>query len=244
MNRPFRDCGVEGSITLYNYQQKQWIYSDRADARKESLPASTFKIVNLLIALETGVVKDENEVIKWNGQKDTTRYGDRPETYRDLTVKEAFQLSAVWVFIEMAKKIGRDRYADYLKRCHYGNGNLSEPGDDFWNFGPLAISPVNQVEFLIGLYEAKLPFSKRNIDLVKAILLTEQTDSYRIHAKTGWSRLDGRDTGWWVGYLEREGNVYFFATRIGKPRSSYQPNFGACRKEITKDILRQLNAIK
>ena len=241
--KPFKDCGLAGSTTIYDYKQQKWIFSNPADADKASLPASTFKIINLLIALETGVIKDENEVIKWPGSMDTTRYGYRHEIYKDMTVREAFAVSAVWVFLDLAKKIGRERYRQYLTLCKYGNADVSEKDPDFWNLGPLAISPVNQVEFMVNAYEGKLPFSKRNLDILKRVMINEQNENYILRAKTGWTRENGMDSGWWVGYVERKENVYFFATRVSKPRSVKNPNFGSCRKEITKVFLRQIKAI-
>ena len=53
----FKACNVEGSITIYDYKNKKWTYSDEADAKIATLPASTFKILNSMIALETGVIK-------------------------------------------------------------------------------------------------------------------------------------------------------------------------------------------
>src|SRR3712207_7095624 len=41
------------------------------------------------------------------------------------------------VYIELAKKIGKEQYGRYLRQCHYGNLDLSESGVDFWNFGNL-----------------------------------------------------------------------------------------------------------
>jgi len=161
-----------------------------------------------------------------------------------MPVKEAFEVSAGWVFIELAKKIGRERYKHYLKLCHYGNQNLSQKDADFWNFGAFAISPINQIEFLIKVYEGNLPFSKRNIEILKRVMITETTDKYSIRSKTGWTRVSGNDIGWWVGYVECSDNVYFFATRIGKKRSTINKTFGQCRKDITKNILRQLKAIE
>jgi beta-lactamase class D len=75
-------------------------------------------------------------------------------------------------------------------------------------------------------------------------MVSEQTDQYQLRAKTGWTRVDGKDIGWWVGYVERKDNAYFFATRIVKERKTVNPNFGSCRKEITKNILRQIKAIE
>ena len=118
MTTPFIKYNLHGSCTIFDYTQKKWIISDSTDASIASLPASTFKIVNLLIALETGVIKDENEVIKWPGKTDTTRYGYRPEIYHNMMVKEAFEVSAVWVFLDLAQKIGRDRYQHYLTECN------------------------------------------------------------------------------------------------------------------------------
>ncbi len=241
---PFKDCQIEGSTSIYDYKNKKWLFSNSSDARFETLPASTFKVINLLIALETGVISDENEVINWVGKTDTTLYGYRPEIYKNMTVKEAFEVSAGWVFIELAKKIGKERYLYYLKLCQYGNLNLSQKDADFWNFGAFAISPVNQMEFLIKVYEEKLPFSKRNIEILKKVMITEKTDTYTIRSKTGWTRVSGNDIGWWIGYVERSNNVYFFATRIIKKRSTINKNFGQCRKDITKNILRQLKAIE
>lgn len=242
-NKYFKNCNVQGSIAIYDDSHKKWIVSDSTDADKEALPASTFKIINLLIALETGAIKDENEVVKWSGETDTIRYGYRPEIYRDMTVQEAFRESAVWVFIELAKKIGKANYTYYLKACKYGNQNISVAGADFWNFGSLGISPVDQVNLLRNMYSGKLPFSKRNIEIVKRVMITERNENYTIHAKSGWTREGGINTGWWVGYTETKNGVFFFATRIFQDRKFNSPDFGTCRKEITRSILKELNII-
>src|SRR5215213_1669946 len=63
LKQPFKDCKLDGSITIYNHTTRRWIISDSADANKQTLPASTFKIINLLIALETGVIKDEYDIV-------------------------------------------------------------------------------------------------------------------------------------------------------------------------------------
>jgi len=240
----FDSCSVKGSIAIFDNNIQQWILSDTGDIKNETLPASTFKIINLLIALETKTIADENELIKWVGKTDTIKYGYRPEIYHDMTVREAFEVSAGWVFIELAKKIGRKNYKKYLTLCNYGNLDLSQPDFDFWNFGHFAISPINQVTFIKNLYEEKLPFSKRNIEIVKRVMLTEQTKNYSIYSKTGWAKEDNINTGWWIGFIESKNNVYFFATRILQDRRYKRDNFGSCRKEITKQVFRDLKIIE
>jgi beta-lactamase class D len=240
----FDECGVDGAVAIFDRNNQQWILSDTQNVMIKSLPASSFKIINLLIALETKTIKDENEIVKWVGKTDTVKYGYRPEIYHDMSVKEAFEASAGWVFIELAKKIGKSNYKKYLSACNYGNLDLSEKNDDFWNFGGFAISPINQVEFIRNLYEEKLPFSKRNMEIVKRVMITEETDQYTIRAKTGWTRENNTNTGWWAGYLEAGNNTYFFATRLLQERSKNRDDFGSCRKKITKKIFYDLGLIK
>jgi len=58
------------------------------------------------------------------------------------------------------------------------------------------------------------------MSIVKDILLNEKTEAYILRAKTGWglAHLETpsakRQIGWWVGYVERGGNAYFFALNI------------------------------
>jgi beta-lactamase class D len=240
----FDSCGVEGSIAIYDIESQKWIVSDTVGLVIETLPASTFKIINLLIALETTTIKDENEIVKWVGSTDTVKYGYRPEIYHDMPVKEAFELSAGWVFVELAKKMGKDTYKKYLAESKYGNNNLSQTEADFWNFGDFAISPKNQVEFLHALYDDKLPFSKRNIDIVKRVMITDQTEEYTIRAKTGWTRENNANTGWWTGYIETKKGTYIFATRLLQDRKMNRSDFGSCRKEITKKVFKDLGIIE
>lgn len=244
LTKPFEDCNIDGSITIYDYNARQWISSDINDSHCATLPASTFKIINTLIALETGVIAGEDEVVKWPGHTDTIKYGYRPDIYHDMSMKEAFKASAGWVYVELAKKIGKERYKKYLSESHYGNVDVSIDDPDFWNFGNFAISPANQVEILVGVYEESLPFSERAFTILKEIMIEEQTEEYTLRAKTGWTREGGKDKGWWVGYVERKDNVYFFATRLIKDRNTPNPGFAKCRKEITKTVLKQLKIIE
>lgn len=244
LSKPFKECGVNSSITLYDYNTKKWISTDINDSNYPTLPASTFKIINTLIALESGVIANENEIIQWPGLTDTIKYGYRPEIYHDMSMKEAFKASAGWAYVELAKKIGKEKYREYLTACDYGNIDLSTDDDDFWNFGDFAISPANQIEILVGVYEESLPFRKKSFGILKDMMIEEQGKNYVLRAKTGWTRDGGKNTGWWVGYVERNDSAYFFATRLINDRDTINPAFGKCRKEITKTILRQLDILE
>ena len=239
LQKHFDNCQLDGSTTIYDYKNRKWIFTDEADARRETLPASTFKIINSLIALETGAVKNEHEVLPWDGVE-----REIPAWNADTDMQQAFKNSTVWFYVALAEKTGKDTYKKYLRKSNYGNGNIyTGEGADFWNYGNFGVTPVNQIEFLKKFYEEKLPYAKRSFDIVKRIMVEEQGKDYVLRAKTGWTRYSGTDVGWWVGYLEMPDNVYFFATRLTKDRETENPNFSNCRREITRNILHDLGIL-
>ena len=244
--KEFKDCQVKGSVSIYDYNHQRWFFTDSADAQRRTLPASTFKMINTCIALETNVIKNENEVIKWDGKTKTFFGTPIPAWNKDSDLKMAFQNSTIWFYVKLAERIGRTRYRKWLRRCHYGNDNLSEKGTDFWNYGHFGISPKEQLLFLKAFYEEKLPFSRRTYEIAKRIMITEQNSNWTLRSKTGWTKSDGKDIGWYIGYYTTPENTYFFATRLWKDTAAINPNFALCRKTITSlvlDSLKKLNKL-
>lgn len=234
----FDECNVSGSTTIFDYKNRKWFYTDSTDALVETLPASTFKILNSLIALETKAVADENEILKWDGKDNKFLGVSMPSWNKDTDLKTAYKNSTIWFYVELARKIGRKKYKKVFKEIQYGNLNFKEKGTDFWNYGNFGISPKNQVEFLIKLYENQLPFSQESTDVVKEIMISEENDMGIFRDKTGWTQKNSINIGWWIGYLTTANNIYFFATRITSHTDSSNKDFSSCRKTITKGILK------
>jgi hypothetical protein len=66
----FADAGTAGTFVGYKVDDYLVISSDSDRSGEARLPASTFKIANSVIALETGVVGDpDKDVFKWDGVK-------------------------------------------------------------------------------------------------------------------------------------------------------------------------------
>ena len=82
--KQFESFSLKGSTTIYDLKNKKWLYTDSLDAEKETLPASTFKILNSLIALEQKAVSDENQIINWDGTEKTF-FGARVESWNKDT---------------------------------------------------------------------------------------------------------------------------------------------------------------
>lgn len=237
--RHFQDLGLEGSILIYDLQAGH-SFQHNPQRNQTAFPvASTFKIPNSLIALETGVIPNELALLTWDG---ITR--ELPVWNRDLNLKEAFQLSAVWFYQVLARRTGHDRMKQWVEAIAYGNQQIGTPAeiDRFWLNGTLQITPQGQVDFLRRLYGNELPFSAKAIATVKEIMVTEQTPDYTIRAKTGWfgfGNPEVQNIGWYVGYVERGDDVYFFATNI----EINQPGDGPARLEVTRRCLRELGIL-
>jgi beta-lactamase class D len=203
--RPFSTRGLEGTIVISSLNgEKTFIHND-GRANKRFSPASTFKVLNTLIALEEKAVRGKTELLKWDGTPK-----EFPDWNRDHTLESAFKVSCVWCYQELARRVGAKKYTEYLKKSNYGE--LSVPFDEtnFWLDGSLVISAVEQTAFLKNVYLHTLPFSRASYETLRDIMLIEQTPAYTIRAKTGWSRLRP-ETAWYVGYVETQDDTWVFA---------------------------------
>ena len=231
----FDAAGVTGGVLVYDFQKNKYLTNDAARARKEFIPASTSKIIHSLIFLETGALKDENEIIKWDGV-----VRSRPEWNQDHNLHSALKVSAVWFYVESSKRVGEAKMQHYYNMANYGNRKINDFGKDYWNFGDLRITPREQIAFLRHLYQNRVPFSSRSVDTVKDILIAEKTDKYVLRAKTGWSTAFSPNVGWYIGYVTRGADVYFFATELDLKTERDAPK----RIEITRNVLRELKIIE
>ena len=89
-------------------------------AQKRFMPASTFKVPHALFALDAGAVRDEFQVIRWDGVK-----RDFDGWNQDQTLRSSAGHSTVWVYQQFAREIGEVREKEYLTRIQYGNADPS-----------------------------------------------------------------------------------------------------------------------
>ncbi|MCR9245134.1 MAG: class D beta-lactamase [bacterium] len=228
----FDNAGVEGVFLVYEPTENRYLTNDRARAHAAFLPASTYKIFNSLVALETGCIEDADTVIEWDGV-------DRgwSEWNRDQTLRSAIRCSCVWFYQELARRIGERRMQRWVAAAGYGNADISGGIDVFWLEGGLRITPYQQIGILRRLYRGELPFSQRAMDLVREIMLFERGDGYTLRAKTGWAQSTTPQVGWFVGFVEGPGEQpTFFAINIDiRDRSDER-----ARIVITRSILGEL----
>ncbi|HEY0328863.1 MAG TPA: class D beta-lactamase [Rhodopseudomonas sp.] len=233
----FADAGTAGTFVGYKTDDYLIVASDPDRSGEGFRPASTFKIANSLIALETGVVGDpDKDVFKWDG---VTR--DVETWNRDHTLRSAIAASAVPVYQEIARRIGAERMQNYLDRIDYGNHAIGGGIDQFWLTGDLQIDPIQQIDFIDRLRRGALPVSTRSQDLVRDILPVTKIGDAVIRAKTG---LLGAETGqptlgWLVGWAEKGSAQTVFALNL----DIREPRHVAQRMALAQQCLGDIGAI-
>lgn len=226
----YDQMNVQGTFILYDQVNQKYVCYNDSLSRKPFTPASTFKICNTIIGLETGVIKDEHTVHKWDGVN-----RPNPAWNKDQDLKTAFQNSTVWYYQQLARKVGGKRMKYWLTKLQYGNADTSGGIDRFWLTGGLRISPEQQVEFLRKLNTNQLPVSQRTIDIVKKVMLMESTPDYELRSKTGWGMQDSANIGWYTGILEFRGKAYYFANCI-QCKDLNNKDFSRARVDIVRQL--------
>jgi beta-lactamase class D len=251
----FKKYGVDSACFELsdNSHDQVLIYNLERCSRRFS-PASTFKIMNSLIALESNIAPDENLIIKWDG---VTR---RDTWNKDMNMREAMKVSCVPYYQELARRIGDVEMKKWIDTIRYGNKNINGAIDMFWLNDTLLISPDEQVGFMKKLYFDKLPMSQRSQRIVRSLMLQEDSTDYKLYYKTG-TKMDDSDPrhitmAWIVGFVERKETQKGVVTK--KEETNYRPYFFAMnfetpdttmntmdvRKAILKDILRERQILK
>ncbi|MBL8025251.1 MAG: class D beta-lactamase [Fibrobacteres bacterium] len=199
-------------------------------------PCSTFKIWNTLIGAECQFIKSpDDNFYTWDSIQ---RF--LPAWNKNLSLKEAFQVSCVPAFQILAQKIGRETMAKWIGILNYGDLDISSGINDFWlpseNKKSIMISPLEQAQLIRKLINGKLPFNKESINILQEIMIIEKTAKGVYFGKTGsgtiTNKAKAQTIGWFVGYVISKDMKYSFACITKGENIS-----GKDSKEIIKSIL-------
>lgn len=244
LKKYFDENNVTGTFGLFDNGQGAFtVYN--LDRYKDStyLPASTFKIINSLIGIQTGRISGEKMVIPWDGVVRIFPGGDTAAAWnKDLTMEEAFKVSAVPYYREVARRIGKDTMQHWLDTLGYGSRykkfQITNNIDTFWLDNTLKVTADEQLGLVKKLYFNQLPFQGRPQDIVKKLMQQENNANYRLAYKTGWGFTEnGNSLGWMVGWIEENQHPYFFVLNVEGPHNT---DMLTVRKSILDSILKQL----
>lgn len=229
---------LKGQVLIFDEKNNQYYSNDFSVAKTKFSPASTFKIVNTLIGLETGTIS-ENHVFPYKGE-------DRrlDDWKKDLVVREALQVSCVPCYQELARMIGVQKMNAELTRIAYPGMKVTADNlDQFWLRGESKISPLEQIDFLRRLNTHAFDLKPTTLPSLKKILQVEKTDKGILYAKTGLSMSEDFDLqgGWYVGFIEKNANRIYFATYLQPGEKTDEMQLFRDRIEITKGVLNYLH---
>ncbi|MEX5444357.1 OXA-134 family carbapenem-hydrolyzing class D beta-lactamase [Acinetobacter schindleri] len=227
----FDQAQSSGVLVIQRGQQIQVYGNDLNRANTEYVPASTFKMLNALIGLQHGKATT-NEIFKWNGKKRSFAAWEK-----DMTLGQAMQASAVPVYQELARRIGLELMQQEVQRIQFGNQQIGQHIDNFWLVGPLKITPEQEVEFISALAREQLAFDPRVQQQVKAMLLLQERQAYRLYAKSGWGMDVEPQVGWLTGWVETpQDEIVAFSLNM-QMQSNMDP---AIRLKILQQALAEL----
>jgi beta-lactamase class D len=216
----------QGEFTIYNVSR----FQDSA-----YLPASTFKIVNSLIAIETGVVNNDSAVIPWNGRPFFVQACNA-----DLPMYQAFRNSCVPWFQELARRIGKDTMQTWIDSLGYGSRYgkvVIQRIDTFWLDNSVKVTADEQLGLVKKLYFDQLPFKKWTQLKVKNMMKQESNDKYTLAYKTGWGRREnGNHIGWIVGWIEENRHPFPFVLQLESENTNF--DMAGIRMNLLNDILK------
>ncbi len=245
LKKYFDEYKVSGCFALLNNATGKFTIYNLSRYRDSSyLPASTFKIVHSLIGLQTGKIINDSMRIAWDGIS-------RPVAAwnKELNMLEAFRISAVPYYQEVARRIGKDSMQLWLDSLKYGVQDPQEKViirtriDSFWLDNSIKITPDQQLGLIKKLFFNQLPFFKTYQEMVKRAMQYEQTTNYRLALKTGWGSMEnGHSLGWVTGWIEENKHPYFFVLNFETPDRDL--DMPSVRMKILKDILQQLGFFK
>ena len=238
LKKYFDENNVTGTFGMFdNGQAKFTIYNVVRYTDSVYLPASTFKIVNSLIGIQTGKVNDDSTVIKW----DSISRG-RPECNKDMMMVDAFRISCPPWYMELARRIGKDTMQHWLDTLGYaaknGRFQISDNLDTFWLDNSTKITADEQLGLVKKLYFDQLPFQKRPMRIVRSMMLMRDDANYKLSYKTGWGTTEkGNQLGWMIGWIEENKRPYFFVLQVESPDKNI--DMVSVRLKILEGILRQ-----
>lgn len=231
IGRFFDSAGIKGCFALYDNGQGHFTVYNLPRYRDSGYaPGQTFDIVELLVGLQTGQLKDEKQILASYGQVRDTASQPVP---MPITLTRAFQtdsLENALVFVNLTKNIGYDTLKKWVDSLHYGNQQISK--DSFAM--SLRIPADQQLGLIKKLYFNQLPFFKRPQEIVRGLMTTEENTNYKLVYKTAIFPEGDHNFGWTIGWVEENKHPYFFAVNFDAPTTIKDDKIGI---QLVKRIL-------
>jgi beta-lactamase class D len=197
-------------------------------------PASTFKMTLAVMGFDAGILIGADQPA-WPYQPEYK--ADRADWQVTTTPTTWLRDSVLWYSRVLVAEMGAERFAKYVTDFDYGNADISgDPGKHnsltrSWINSSLLITPEEQVRFVRRMLAGELPATAAAQAAVVAIMPSFKAGKWSVSGKTGTyyeRNADGtfnsrRQTGWFVGWAERDGERLAFAYLIRDTKKASGP---------------------
>lgn len=237
---------VKGCFLLFNLKTQKFEHEIGGKSCRKRFPAcSTFKVPLAVMAFDAGVLKDQTQMLKWDGKKQWLDAWNN-----DHNAKSWMRESVVWFSQRLTPKIGAKKLQNYLNKFEYGNRDLKGGLTQAWLNPPtnpvgLKISAYEQVEFMKKLWTDKLPASPLAQKITRELTYLELSPKrFQLYGKTGsnyYDKASNSQLGWFISRLSNGESEYIAVTNLSDLAPYKGDSFGGPRaREITKNILAEL----
>lgn len=207
---PLLALSAEHCLAMADAATGKWLVHEGV-CDKRLPPMSTFKLPIALMGYDSGVLRDEHSPVLPFKQG----YVDWRTVWRQAHDPSSWMKeSVVWYSQQLTLQLGEERFASYVKQFGYGNADVSgDPGknnglSESWLGSSLRISPDRQIGFLRRVLNRELGVKPQAYAMSAALVRRpEPAGGWQVFGKTG----SGKDVGWYVGWIERDGKRIVFA---------------------------------
>jgi len=243
LQRYFDSAGVQGSFGFFDNGQGHFTIYNLSRFR-DSLyqPGATFDILQSLIGIQTGAVKDDSSTLInvpiMPGQNTPAPLGQPPS----VTLGQCFRDTSPAGrsgFVQLASRLGKDTLKKWIDSLRYGNQQIGRDTAGFWFDNSLKINSDEQLGLLKKLYFDQLPFYQRPQLIVRRMMSGESNSNYQLRYKIArGTKEDGHAIGWVMGWVEENKHPYFFVVNLES--ADPQKDLGTAGLSIARGILQQL----
>ena len=241
MKQNFDSAGVRGDFGLLDGRGSFTIYNLLRFRDSAFAPGQTFDIVQAMLAIQTGVARDERTPVLGSDMMVADSVHPQWVAPR-MTLTQAFRAggdSDNLGFRDLARLLGQDTLKKWIDSLRYGNRNIGGSADSFWLTGQLKINSDEQLGLIKKLYFGQLPFQRRSQEAVRNMMLTESNSNYKLVYKTGRvSKAGGPAIGWVVGWVEENRHPYFFVLNLESDRAD--ADLAGIGLQLVKNLLRPM----
>ncbi len=209
---PYTRLSGEENFLLINATTNEIVLELGPNIDVRATPCSSFKIILALMGYDSKILKDK-ETPTWVFQKgypdyiDSWKISQNPQSW--------IKNSCVWFSQVLVIQLGLEKVQDYLQLLEYGNQDMSGGLTNAWLGSSLKISPKEQVDFIQKMIRQEIPISSKAIQMTKSPLFVDELSTgYKLFGKTGFGNDANKQIGWFVGWLEKNEDIFVFAYNI------------------------------